>query len=225
MSGCGCNSCSSPSSGVSSASTSSSQNAATPSASPQAGSSTDSNKADAASSKDGGSPQCSAKPTCHHPLNGTCSLMNQNLDFGLRVGVTWQSPTGNLADLSACHVTELITYSQIPNPPFARPDGSTPTESGQTQRIPADPGLPASSGRGQDTHRHPRSFIRTPLVGGSYHVDQSYEYNCSICGCGWVSFVRYVITYKLYQDENTKEWRFLTLKTGPGGPFQSDEKY
>ena len=166
---------------------------------------------------------CAAKPTCHHPERPTCTLMNKDLDFGLRVKVTWKSPTDSLGDLSSCHVTELITYSNVPNPPFGNPDI---TESGKTQRIPADPGLAASSGVAQDTHQHPRARIVTPLVAGSYHVDQSYEYNCSICGCGWVSFARYVITYTLYENPAKKgEWRFKTVKTGPGGPFESDEKY
>jgi hypothetical protein len=152
--------------------------------------------------------------------------MDKDLDFGLRVKLTWQSPTGSLADLSSCHVTELIIYSKIPNPPFGKPDGRELPESGQTQRIPSGPGIDASDGVAQDTHRHPRSVIRTPLVPGSYHVDQSYEYNCSVCGCGWTSFARYVITYTLYENPAKKgEWRVKTTKTGPGGPFESDEKY
>jgi hypothetical protein len=212
MPGCGCSSCASPSDAGP-------VSGATDASSPPA------NSADAGTSVDGGSPSCPAKP-CHHPVNGTCTLMNKNLNFGLRVKVTWQSPTGNLGDLSSCHVTELITYSKIPNPPFGRPDGSDLPESGQTQRIPALPGIPAPSGQAQDTHQHPRSLVRTPLVGGSYHVDQSYDYNCTICGSGWVPFARYVITYTLYENPDKKgEWRFKTVKTGPGGPFESDEKY
>ncbi len=166
---------------------------------------------------------CQATPTCHHPTNCTCTLRDTNLDFGLRVGVAWESPTGNAADLSSCHVTELITRSAIPNPPFGPADGSTVPDSGQTRRIPAGDGLPGSDCAGQDTHQCPRAMLRTPPSAGSYTVDQAYQYNCSICGCGWTTLASYVISYTVYQKPNN-EWWLKTVKTGPGGPFESDER-
>jgi hypothetical protein len=170
----------------------------------------------------GGPPPC--PKVCHHPVNGTCTLMAKNLNFGLKVGVKWESPTGSLSDLSACHVTENITRSAIPNPPFGPPNGSVMPESGLTKRIPAAPGVPASNGRGEDTHRLPRSLVRTPPVAGSYHVDQTYDYDCTICGCGWVPFVTCGITYTVYENPSKKgEWHVKTAKTAPGGPFESDE--
>jgi len=164
----------------------------------------------------GGPPPC--KKTCHHPINATCKLMNKGLRFGLRVSVKWESPTGNLHDLSSCHITEHITVSIMPNPPFAKNP-----RSGQSFRIPSGAGVPASSGRAQDTHT---CAGISSLVAGSYHVDQTYDYSCSVCGSGWTPFVTYVISYEVYENPAKKgEWRVKTLKTGPGGPFESDEKY
>jgi hypothetical protein len=202
MPGCGCGGCTSPSKNTPDASSASNT-------SPQGSSG-------ASSSTDGGKPPC--PKTCHHPINATCTLMAKNLRFGLRVGVTWESPTGNLQDLSSCHITEHITVSVMPNPPFA-PN----SRSGQTFRIPAGAGIAATSGRAQDTHT---CAGIVSLVAGGYQVDQTYDYNCSVCGAGWTPFVTYVISYTVYENPAKKgEWSVKTLKTGPGGPFESDEKY
>lgn len=164
------------------------------------------------------------KKECHHPVNCTSTLIAKNLDFGLKVKVTWESPTGSLADLGTCNVTEKITYSNMPNPPFQKSDGSTLKESGQSQRIPSGSGIAASSGVAQDTHRHPRALVKSPPSAGSYTVTQTYDYNCSVCGCGWVPFVNYTITYTVY-EKKPGEWWFKVEKTGPGGPFVSDEPF
>jgi hypothetical protein len=55
-------------------------------------------------------------------------------------------------------------------------------------------------------------------------VDQTYDYDCTICGCGWVPFVTCDITYTVYENPSKKgEWHVKTAKTAPGGPFESDE--
>jgi hypothetical protein len=171
----------------------------------------------------GGTTPCPPTPTCHHPVNATSTLMSRNLDFGLRVKVTWQSPTGSLSDLGSCGVTEQITYSSISNPPFGPANGTTLPESGQTQRIPSGSGITASNGVAQDTHQHPRSLVRTPPSAGSYTVTQTYDYNCTTCGSGWVPFANYTITYTVY-EKTPGQWWFKIRKTGPGGPFESDER-
>jgi hypothetical protein len=37
-----------------------------------------------------------------------------------------------------------------------------------------------------------------------------------------VPFVSYTMSYRLYRDASGA-WKFKTRKTGPGGPFESDE--
>jgi hypothetical protein len=171
---------------------------------------------------DAGAAEPQKTKTCHHPVKAISTLMTNGLDFGLRVAVTWESPTGSLADLGTCGVTEEIKYSVIPNPPFGPASGERLKESGQTQRIPSGNGIAASSGRAQDTHRHPRSLVRTPPLARTYTVDQTYDYNCTACGSGWVPFVTYRISYSILGDA-ASVWKFQTEKTGPGGPFVSTE--
>ncbi|OEU63875.1 MAG: hypothetical protein BBJ57_04170 [Desulfobacterales bacterium PC51MH44] len=188
------------------------------------------NRRESAQTLRGSIPSCSgSSPTasCIHPVNPRSTRTARNLDFGLRARVDWASPTGNLADLSGCHVTEEIQYSTINNPPFGPASGATLPESGRTQRIPAGRGIPATAGRARDTHRHPRNLVNT---GGlptdqsaefTYTVDQTYDYNCPACGGGWTPFANYVITYKIYGT--APNWRFSTHKVGTDGPFTSDE--
>jgi len=161
--------------------------------------------------------------TCHHPVKCTCTLDAKGLDFGLKVHVTWESPTGDLADLSTCHVTERITYSAIRNPPFGPPSGTQLAESGRTQRIPAGTGVAATDGRGQDIHRHPRGLVRSPPSADHYTVDQTYDFNCTACESGWVPFATYRVTYSISADKSGV-WTFETRKTGPGGPHISQER-
>jgi hypothetical protein len=178
---------------------------------------------------DGGSPSC-PKP-CYHPVNPNLTLVQANLAFGLIVQLTWQSPTGNPNDLNPCKVTEQLTFSKIPCPPFGYPDlgdAGVLAESGTTVRRGSngtDVPVPGSACKFQDKHQCPRAAVPPPpTVAGSYTVNQSYDYKCSICGAGWVSFATCVITYKLYQDSQG-QWRFNTQVAGPGSPPPSDESY
>ena len=158
---------------------------------------------------------------CAHPVKATSTLMDKDLDFGLRVKVTWDSSTGKLSDLAGGLISEHIKYSVIPNPPFGASDGKKLPESGKTQRIPSTGGVHAESGIAQDTHRHPRSLVRSPASKGIYTVDQTYDYHSSACGPGWMPFVKYKLTYAIVADG--KGFRFQTTKEGAGGPFKSNE--
>ena len=145
------------------------------------------------------------------------------LNFGLQVKVEWKSLTGKLSDLSACSVTENIRYSDIPNPPFVSIGGGSLQESGQTRRLPSKKPLAASAGLMQDTHRHGRPLLAKPPSAGSYTVDQTYDYQCTACNSGWITFATYKITYSVSPD-GAGGWVFETRKTGPGGPFVSKEQ-
>jgi hypothetical protein len=162
------------------------------------------------------------KPTaCAHPVNPKSTQIAKDLDFGLRVRVNWESSTSKLSDLVGVFVTENITYSTIPNPPFGKADGKPMPESGQTQRIPSGDGLAAEKGVAQDTHRHPRGLVRSPASTGSYTVAQTYDYRGGACGNRWTPFAHYTIKYSIYDKGGSL--RFNTHKVGTDGPFESDE--
>jgi hypothetical protein len=181
----------------------------------------DDTKEPAAEAKKQGSAAPTAAP-CVHPVKPKSTQIAKDLDFGFRMKVEWESSTGTLSDLRGCFVTEEITYSKIPNPPFGGADGKELPESGKTQRIPALPGVKAENGKAQDTHRHPRSLVRTPPSADKYTVTQTYDYNSPACGGKWIPFANYVITYEIYKKGS--DFWFKSSKTGTDGPFGSDEK-
>ena len=158
---------------------------------------------------------------CAHPVKATSTLMDKDLDFGLRVKVTWDSSTGKLSDLAGGLISEHLKYSVIPNPPFGKSDGKKLPESGTTKRIPSSGGLSAEDGMMQDTHQHPRSLVRSPASKGIFIVDQTYDYHSAACGPGWMPFVKYKLTRAIVADG--KGFRFQTTKEGAGGPFKSNE--
>ena len=164
---------------------------------------------------------------CAHPNNCTCTLNSTGLSYGLKVDVQWGSDSGNCDHLDKIEVTELITYSAIPNPPFCKADGTDLDESGQTYRIPSTPisGTAGDEGIVSDTHQHPASLISAPPTTGSYTVTQKYQYRCSRCNSGWVDMATYEIKYEIYDSDSGPgvDLKFKTTKTGPGGPFVSDE--
>jgi hypothetical protein len=166
-------------------------------------------------------PAAPAAPACVHPVKPKSTQIAKDLDFGFQMKVEWESSTGKMDDLKGCYITEEITYSKIPNPPFGKADGNPLPESGKTQRIPALPGVNAEDGIAGDTHGHPRSLVRSPASADSYTVTQTYDYNSPACGGKWIPFANYVITYKIYKKDGG--FRFSSSKTGTDGPFGSDE--
>ncbi len=177
-----------------------------------------------------GSCVCDEEPftVCAHLAQCTCALNTTGLNYGLRVNVSWQSETGaNCDDLDRCEFTEWITYSVIPNPPFCKLDGSDLDESGTSERIPDPPlsGTVGDDGTVRDTHAHPAALVSSPPTTGSYTVDQDYEYRCNRCNSGWQDALKYNIKYEIYDADPGPgtNLRFRVQKTGPGGPFTSDE--
>lgn len=164
-----------------------------------------------------------APPPCHHPINLMCSLMRAGVRYGLVVRVNWESPTGNLGDISNCEISEVVAYSNIPNPPFGPADGRQLPQSGKMIRLPRGSGIPAENGTTPDSHFLRPAAFRKPPSAGSYTVNQKYEYCCRVCMSGWVSLTAYVITYTVY-EKNPGQWWLKTEKRGPGGPFVADER-
>ncbi len=160
---------------------------------------------------------------CPHPVNLKTTLASSGRQFGMDVSVQWDSSTGNAADLTGVFLTEHITYSSIPNPPFGMADGKPVPESGQTQRIPAGDGAPAEVNYGMDSHTWPRALVRSPPSEGSFTVFQTYDYRGGECGDVWNPFAYYTIEYSIYSPSKNAPLRFKTRKSGTDGPFESDE--
>ena len=164
---------------------------------------------------------------CAHCIDCKCTLDAKDLAYGLRVKVSWGSNSGNGADLDKCEVTELITYSNIPNPPFCNTDGTDLKESGKTQRVPTlpIPGTLGNTGAVEDLHKHPSGLISNPPTTGFYNVAQAYQFRCLRCNDGWTDMATYSIRYNIYNSTSVPpvDLKFIVKKTGPGGPFISDE--
>jgi hypothetical protein len=177
-----------------------------------------------------GSFTCAEEPftVCAHLVDFTCSSGPQNLNYGLKVYLSWQSETGSACDnLDRCDITEWLTYSDIPNPPFCETDGSKFNKSGTSERFPPIPIL-GNEGDGigaADEHRHPATCLTNPPGTGSYTVDQIYEYRCNRCNSGWQSLATYTITYEIYDADPGEgtNLKFHVQKIGQGKTFSSDE--
>jgi hypothetical protein len=148
--------------------------------------------------------------TAPHPVNlHTIGHLITSLDFGFITIHTWRSSTNKLEDLKDCKMSEFITYSRVPNPPYGGEDGKPVRESGTSERIGDHR---ADTGKGQDRHRTPSEWIRKPPSEGSYTVSQTYDYKCPGCGNEWVPFAHYLITSEVYKQGD--EWKHKMTKVG-----------
>jgi hypothetical protein len=82
-----------------------------------------------------------------HPVKlHTIGHLIGSLNFGFVTVHTWKSSTGTLEDLKKCMMSEYITYSKIPNPPYGTEDGKPVPESGRSERI-GDHGVTPERGK------------------------------------------------------------------------------
>jgi hypothetical protein len=159
-------------------------------------------------------PPPTPKTTCTlpHPTGLVTTGRTGGISYGFKTALTWKSTSGNLADLKDCEVSEHITYSKIPNPPYGLPNGTPVAESGRAERKKP---FPATAGRLQDTHRAPSEWVgNPPRSEGSFTVTQTYDYKCPGCGGAWIPFAHYVIKYEVRQEAG--EWVHVTTKVGDG---------
>jgi hypothetical protein len=161
-----------------------------------------------------------APAACAQPVNWTHTGAR---DFGpdaIRIDITWDSSTGNLADLGSCTVREVVRYDPIPNPPFI---WNPPNPTILT--------VPGTAGAGMDTHSYPpglKTGITDPRQEGTATAHQVYQYRCTGAGCSgnWENIPgqAYTITRKVFPEYvRINPWRYRITKTGGAGFSYSRE--
>lgn len=154
-----------------------------------------------------------APPTCAHPVNWVHAAATNFGPDAIRIPISWQSSTGNLADLASCEVREVVSYDPIPNPPFI---WNPPNPTILT--------VPGSAGAGQDTHSYPpglKTGITNPRTAGTAVAHQVYQHRCTAPGCSgtWTDFPgqTYDITREVFpQYAWLNPWRYRITKQGTG---------
>lgn len=168
---------------------------------------------------DAGAPAACARPIgwAHGP-----NSVDSGPD-GIAIPISWQSSTGNLADLSNCQVREVVTYDPIPNPPFKwnPPNPTILTVDG-------------TLGAGHDTHSYPiglRTGITDPRVQGVMVAHQTYQWKCTAPGCpaDWTDWPgeTYDLTREVFPEfvrSNPWRYRITKLGTGAGNTFNASRE-
>lgn len=155
-------------------------------------------------------------PACARPVNWRHFNPTDHGDNAIRVSISWDSSTGNLADLGNCTVREVVRYDPIPDPPF---HWNPPNPTILT--------VPGVNGAAMDTHSYPpglRHGISNPRQAGIATAHQTYQYQCTGPGCtgNWTDFPgeTYDITREVFpQYVRPNPWRYRITKAGVGNPF------
>ncbi|MFM6324918.1 MAG: DUF4157 domain-containing protein [Microcystis panniformis] len=165
----------------------------------------------------GCTPSGSSTPTCAQPINWNHSNPRDHGPDAIRIDITWQSSTGNLADLANCTVREVVNYDPIPNPPFL---WNPPNPTILT--------VPGTAGAGMDTHSYPpglKTGITNPRKADTMVANQVYQFRCTGSGCSgnWIDFPnqRYRITRTVIEQPGPllNPWRYRITKEGVGNSF------
>jgi hypothetical protein len=150
------------------------------------------------------------------PVNFRQTLATIYSDAVLHFEYTWDSSTGNKADLSTCQVEEYVTYVG-PNPyPWASP----PYLAGQSVPWPylgLTP-IPASDSGLQDTHYHAQGWLK-PYVFDFSASDQVYQFQCPYYqNSQWVQLMPIVGTIAISRVVNLTNgappWMYQITKSG-----------
>ncbi|MDF7802013.1 hypothetical protein P4C99_21230 [Pontiellaceae bacterium B1224] len=162
---------------------------------------------------------------CAHPKDFSCTgPTSVGLVYGLVVDCEWGSDGYSVNLLDKCGLREYVTYSGNISAPFLNAN-----KAGSTVTIPA-PGLDAilgtkgDDGTIDDRHKHYPNMISVPPTVGSYSMNQQYKFECKRCGKSAV-LASYIVERVIYDHDESQavDLYFKTTKTGPGGPFESDE--
>lgn len=151
--------------------------------------------------------------TCAQPINWNHRNPRDHGADAIRIDISWQSSTGNLADLSNCEVREVVNYDPIPNPPFL---WNPPNPTILT--------VPGKNGSAIDTHSYPpglRNGITNPREAGTMTANQVYQFRCTAPGCtgNWTDFPgqSYSIRREVFEElVRPNPWRYRITKTGTG---------
>lgn len=131
----------------------------------------------------------------------------------LKVNYAWNSSTGNLADLSSCYVSELVTYPgtanpyQPPSPPFPIASSPNPIFGNPTVT-----GTSGSSGGLQDQHGIGSPFVK-PYSHVCFSATQTYRYNCTGLS-GYTNLMSNISITRCVNQSTSTIWDYLITKTG-----------
>jgi len=133
----------------------------------------------------------------------------------LHFDYTWESSTGNLADLSNCLVGEFVTYPGAANP-YVWP--SPPWAAGSSTPNPTMPSTAGSGGAGQDNHG-PKSFVAAASrVAANFTATQIYRYQCPCANGGnWVTLDGPISIVRTVTQNADGTWQYAISKSGSNG--------
>ncbi len=169
------------------------------------------------------SPLCPG--TCYYPINWTqtsCTVGGPTLTT-LFFDYTWQSSSGNLASLSNCTISELVTFPGAnpyfpPSPPFPAYTQGVPNPT-----ILPPKGIPGTVGKATDVITTTGTFVRPYNQGAKDTITatQYYRYRCSCVGGGAfqnlegpISIVRQVHILNVRVPPPGGQWQFTVTKSG-----------
>jgi hypothetical protein len=152
-------------------------------------------------------------PVCAVPVN--FRQVGSGVDIGggtLRFQYTWDSSTGNKAQLSSCVVGEFVDYPGTvdpylpPSPPFPTTGFDEPTEAY----------VPGTDPSFLDFHSTNGAFVK-PYVASSFTAVQNYRYICSCANNGSPVNVMGPLSIVRSVSQNTDgSWKFTVTKPTNG---------
>lgn len=126
----------------------------------------------------------------------------------LTFNYSWESSTGNLADLTDCQVGQTVTYPGTANP-FPWPD---PPYLGSTAN-PTVLWVPATGGVAQDNQSH--EPFQTPYAANSFTGTQDFQYRCSSTGAvDFTGFTGIAIARTVGDRTGQECWAYSITKSG-----------
>jgi Bacterial Ig-like domain (group 2) len=125
----------------------------------------------------------------------------------------WDSTSGNLADLSACTVGEIVTYQG--GNPFNWPSPPFPANSNQNPIV-ADGA--ATGGLGvDDNYLYPSSTFVKPYSIASFTATQYFRYKCTNVNNGnYVNLLGPLSITRSVQQNTDGTWKFIVTKPTNG---------
>lgn len=129
----------------------------------------------------------------------------------LIVDYSWKSDSGNLKDLDAGRVVEIVTYDSSANPYFPQ----SPPFSGWYPNPSSD--NPSQGQNGGLSDSHSSSFI-APYAAASFIAHQTYVWKCDRCSCSQ-NILNSNIVRKVEYIDQFQAWKFTVTKGVPSSQY------
>jgi hypothetical protein len=152
------------------------------------------------------------------PVNFDLETWSDAITGDLHMVWSWQSSTGNLANLTSCSVSEFVTYPGPDSPPGIYP-WPTPFPAANSNN-PTTSSVPATDGSVTDDHDLGGKLdtdFRKPYFANSFVSDQTIGYSCTYSG-GTITGTFYgpaAITRSVSQNANGS-WTFVVSEPVDG---------